>query len=373
MSDETPAEPEAGSPSSLVPSGRRGIPLWKQRRYQLIAGGIAGALIVGGVTAMALSGDDDESAVGSATTRATDTSTQAPTTSTVYAGPFAPLSGVADPKGETQDRAAMTVKIDNTLKEGPKRGVDQADIVYEEVVEGGYTRLAAIFQSHVPTDIGPIRSVRLTDQAIVRPIGGLFVYSGGARYAEDSIATAPVLRVDESAAGDAMYRDDGRAKPVNLFGRGPELFAFGGDPKPPPALFLYRRPNQHARGIPITTAHVGFEAGLDVTWNWDAASKSWHRIFLGEQEFVDDGAPIAPANIIVQFVDYVGGGTPEAQLTGEGAVWVLTDGQAIQGRWSRPDAAQPGELVDADGKPIRLTPGQTWVELPENGYEFTVG
>jgi hypothetical protein len=347
------------------------IPLWKQRRYQVGAGVLAAVLLVGGV-ALAVSGGGDDD-VASTTTRASTTSTtEAPTTTTTFAGPFAPLTGIPDPAGETQGRAAVTVKIDNTLNSGPKRGVDQADVVYEEVVEGGITRLAAVFHSRVPSDIGPIRSVRLTDQAIVRPIGGVFVYSGGAQYAEDSIATGPVLRIDESAANGAMYRDDSRSRPYNLFGRGPDLFAFGGDPKPPPALFEYGKGRGPARGTPITSAFVGFEAGFEVTWTWHAPSQRWHRTFLGEQELVDGGAPIAPTNVVVQLVEYTGGRTPEAQLTGEGDVWVLTGGTAIQGRWQRPDPAQPGRLVDLAGRPIRLIPGQTWVELAEIGYEFTI-
>ena len=82
-------------------------------------------------------------------------------------------------------------------------GVHQADVVYEEVVEGGITRLAAIFNSHAPERVGPVRSVRKTDQSIVWPIGGIFVYSGGAQYAIDSINTAP---------GDADRRDPRRRR-----------------------------------------------------------------------------------------------------------------------------------------------------------------
>ena len=361
MSDEQP-----------VASRRRTIPMWKQRRYQVAAGGIALALVAIVAVVLVSTGGDEPTEPSSSSTVSSSSTTTAPTT-TVFSGPFAPLTGVPDPNGTVQGRAAMTVKIDNTQSGGPKRGVDQADVVYEEVVEGGLTRLAAVFQSQVPTDIGPIRSVRLTDQAIVRPIGGLFVYSGGARYAESSIATAPVVRINESAAGGAMYRDSSRRSPFNLFGRGPDLFGFGGDPKPPPALFQYRSVGDtDVAGFPITEAFVGFDAGFDVTWNWDAPSRSWHRTFKGQQELVDGGAPIAPKNVVVQFVDYVGGGTPEAVMTGEGTVWVLTEGVAIQGRWIRPDPGAPGRLVDADGAPMLLTPGQTWVELPENGYEFRV-
>ena len=69
------------------------------------------------------------------------------------------------------------------------------------------TRFLAMFQSQVPDVVGPVRSVRLTDPLIVWPVGGVFAYSGGAKYAVDAINQAPVVRIDESAAGDAMFRD----------------------------------------------------------------------------------------------------------------------------------------------------------------------
>src|SRR5216110_2587366 len=92
----------------------------------------------------------------------------------------APLTGLPDPHGVANHRPAITVKVNNTDAR-PQAGIDQADVVYEEVVEGGYTRLAAIFNSHAPGKAGPVRSVRRTDQSIVWPIGGVFVYSGGAQ------------------------------------------------------------------------------------------------------------------------------------------------------------------------------------------------
>jgi len=79
--------------------------------------------------------------------------------------------------------------------------------VYEEIVEGGITRLAAIFYTHLPSIVGPVRSVRRTDREIVFPIGGIFAFSGGAEYAVKSIETAPVKLYDQFNAGDTMFRD----------------------------------------------------------------------------------------------------------------------------------------------------------------------
>ncbi len=120
---------------------------------------------------------------------------------------IAPLTGLADAGRVAEKRCAITVKIDNTSAGHPKYGVDQADVVYEEVVEAGITRLAGVFNSHDPDRVGPVRSVRKTDQSLVWPIGGIFAYSGGAPYAIASIETAPVLRLDETTAGPLMFRD----------------------------------------------------------------------------------------------------------------------------------------------------------------------
>src|SRR3954467_4978288 len=96
-----------------------------------------------------------------------------------------------------------------------------------------------MFQSQVPDVVGLRWSVRLTDPLIVWPVGGVFTYSGGAKYAVDGISQAPVVRIDEGAAGAAMFRDPARRPPHNLYAKPPLLFTKGGTPVPPPPLFDY--------------------------------------------------------------------------------------------------------------------------------------
>ncbi len=135
----------------------------------------------------------------------------------------------------------MTVKIDNTYEAHPQYGIRQADAVYEEIVEGGITRLAAVFNSAAPARVGPVRSVRRTDREVVYPLGGIFVFSGGAQYAIDSIKTAPVKLFSEANAGAMMYRGSNRPPPHNLFANVSLLIRQGGRPRPPRALFTYSR------------------------------------------------------------------------------------------------------------------------------------
>jgi hypothetical protein len=288
----------------------------------------------------------------------------------------APLTGLPDTTG-ARHRCAITVKIDNTTASQPKYGVEQADVVYEEVVEGGYTRLAAIFNSQTPDRVGSVRSVRKTDQSIVWPIGGVFVYSGGAPYAIESISTAPVVRLDETTAGPLMFRDDSRNPPYNLYAHVNLMYGKCGKPVPPPPLFTFRAANAPVGGVPAASVHVGFLAGFDVTWTWDAASGSWKRSIFGASEVTASGKQLAPKNVVVMFVQYVGGDQnhsnigAEAELIGQGRVLVFTRGREITGTWSRPDKSRPAQLRNATGQPIALTPGQTWVELPDTSYTVT--
>ncbi len=188
---------------------------------------VAAAIVVAVATGSKDSGS--HRAQGSSTTT---------TTTTTVAPPIAPLTGLSDSSKESITRPALTVKIENTPEARPQSGLDGADVVYEEVVEGGITRFAAIFNSKVPDSIGPIRSTRAMDPNIVWPVGGIFAYSGGADVNVTAIKAAPVAAIDETAAGGAMFRNS-RPAPHNLYGKTAQLFALGGKPVPPSPLFQY--------------------------------------------------------------------------------------------------------------------------------------
>ncbi len=296
-------------------------------------------------------------------------------TSTTAPAPTAPLTGLPDPGGESAGRPALSVKVENTPAARPQAGIDVADVVWEEVVEGGITRFLVMYNSHVPEVVGPVRSVRLTDPAIVWPVGGIFGFSGGARPAVQAMGQAPVLLVDESRAGPAMFRDRSKRAPHNLFGRGAELFAKGGEPVPPPPLFEYRGADDDVAGTAVSAVRVGFVGPYAVTYTWDATAGAWTRSMAGEPFVAASGAVIAPANVVVMSIRYAGGAGAqgaEGQLVGEGQVRVFTGGKVVDGRWVRPDRGRPAQLVDADGAPIRLAPGPTWVELPDVSYAVDV-
>lgn len=306
----------------------------------------------------------------------TTTTTVPTTTTTTTTYPVAPLTGLPDPGGAALTRPALTVKIENTPQALPQWGVAQADVVYEEIVNGGITRLAAIFNSQAPAKIGPVRSVRPTDTQVVWPLGGIFAFSGGAQYAIDSIETAPVKLIDEDAAGAAMFRDPNLEAPHNLFASGPGLFAFGGTPTPPPSLFTYRTAKAKVVGPLVTSFVVPFPSIYPVTWTWDTTTQSWDRTLFGQPDVTGTGQRESPKNVIVMYVNYVNGiGTENsyANLQGSGEAIVFTDGHEIQGTWSRgPSKADILQYQTPSGAAIKLTPGQTWVELLNVGATLSI-
>jgi hypothetical protein len=300
------------------------------------------------------------------------------TTTTTIPIPNAPLTGLPDPSGSALTRPALTIKIENTPEALPQWGVDQADVIYEEIVNGGITRLAAIFNSQAPVKVGPVRSVRPTDTQVVWPLGGIFAYSGGAAYAVASIETAPVKLIDESSAGTAMFRDLDLQAPHNLFAIAPSLFALssGATPIPPPALFSYRDATQKVAGRKITNFTVQFPSIYAVTWTWDAATSSWDRTLFGKADVTGTGVRESPKNVIVMHVNYVNGiGTESsyANLQGSGVADVFSDGREVAGTWSRgPVKSDLLTYKTASGATIDLTPGQTWVELLNVGAALTL-
>jgi hypothetical protein len=275
----------------------------------------------------------------------------------------APLTGRLDPTGATRAHGALAVKIENTPEARPQAGLDEADVVYEEVVEGGITRFWAVFDSRIPSTVGPIRSVRALDPDLVAPLHAVVAYSGGTDPNVVGIRAATNTWVDETNAGSAFYRTPDRLAPHNLYAHAPLLVARSPS-GPPPPLFTYQAAGSAPAGTPVRAVTLGFAPPYDVTYTYAPATRTWVRSYHGVPHRAASGRVVAPTNVIVQFVDYTGGGA--AQLLGDApdqTAWVLTAGRLVEGHWSKPNATTPTRFTDRTGAPIELHPGATWVEL----------
>lgn len=265
-------------------------------------------------------------------------------------------------------RPALIVKIDNGVNSHPQTGLNQADIVFEEIVEGT-TRFAAVFNSQDSDPVGNIRSGRTQDVELFASFNDpIFAYSGGNEGVNNALGGTGWTLLTQ---GNGMFRVDGRGgAPFNLYGNTSEFFAQAGDSGQAVPQFEYIEPGTQPAGTPVTSIDVQMiGGGHAVQWQWDAQQGLFLRAENGSAHQLVDGQ--ASANtVIVLSVPYgrsAAGGVPEAQTTGTGSVVVYTAGHKVEGTWTRNDASEPFSLTDASGAPILLSPGRTWVELADAG------
>jgi hypothetical protein len=305
------------------------------------------------------------------TTEATTTTTAAPTTTTIPAVPRLPLTGQPLGDGVTDpDRAAMVVKIDNVGRARPQTGLNQADIVFEEIVEGRATRFAAVFHSQGSNPVGPIRSGRTQDVDLLSGLNQpLFVWSGGNRGVVAAIEDSDFISLNATGRPPAtgFFRTD-RPKPHNLYNNTDPLWqqvtlALGR----PTALFDYVEPGASAAGELRSWVQVQM-GGNQVRWEWDPGSGTYLRSQGGRAHELTDGRASAD-NVVVMVTGYrpssVDARSPEAITVGSGFAFVFSGGHYQVGTWARANNTAPITLTAPDGAPIELEPGRTWVELAD--------
>ena len=269
-------------------------------------------------------------------------------------------------------RPAFLVKIDNHEVARPQWGINEADVVFEELVEGNITRFAAIFHSRNVTDIGPVRSARTGDFDLLSNLNSpLFGNSGGNPTVLRLLNEVDMVLVGDTNAGREAYRRySGRRAPHNLMTGTGEIYAWAdGRGGIPPQMFSYR---DEEDTLPISAEQVdGIEidyGGYQVEYRWDDENGGWARQQQGTDHVDYDGVRVTPENVIVQFVKYgqsvAYAGSPEVKLIGRGEAWVLTEGHLIEATWNRPTPTDITEFRDADGATVPISPGRTWVALP---------
>jgi len=278
-----------------------------------------------------------------------------------------PLTGEASRVVVT--RPALVLKIDNHPRARPQAGINQADIVWEELVEGSITRLAAVFHEQTPSEVGPVRSARTGDIPLVSQLNTpLFGASGANTGVLTQLANAPVVNVNALVA-DGYFRVNGRRAPHNLFARPTTLWGYGqGVTGTPPQLLRYRGVAQAAAGTQA--------AGVDIDWGNTAVSyrwngSGWQRSQNGTPHKDSAGVIVAPPNLIVQVTEYGISGadaeSPEALTVGSGVAYIYSGGNVIQGTWSRQHATDRIIYRDGNGAEVLLAPGRTWIAIAPPG------
>lgn len=295
--------------------------------------------------------------------------TAAPTTPAPGA-PVYPLTGLPVDDPALAARPALVVKIDNAPGARPQTGFNEADMVYEEIVNDDLTRFAMIFQSGDSDPVGPIRSGRIQDIDLFGSLNHpLFSWSGGNPTVTAAIDASDLVNIGPSKAR-VYFRSGGRKAPHNLYSSTADLFAQAPrDAAPPAQQFAHRADGEAAAGSPSSGVDLSLDA-VDVSWEWDASTGLYRRRMEGVVHTdAATGEQITANNVVVLVMRYANGisGSPDAQSVGTGEAFVFTGGNGVHATWTRTDRLLPFTLTGDDGKVVGLTPGRTFVELPRAG------
>lgn len=309
-----------------------------------------------------------------------------------------PLSGKPLKLGAV-DKRALLVKIDNVPLARPHYGITQADLVFEILVEGFATRLAAVFHSQDPQTIGNIRSARLADRSLTPMVRGALVYSGTSAYEVPLIQrdAANGKYVDLSADyTSGYYRVTFRPGPYNMFTSAAAMrqaiAAHGADTPQQIPAWGFLAATDHVATIagmsgaaPATELTIPYREDISlVKYQYDPQARTYARFQNNAGKAVRDidavnNQPIAAANVVIvrteiwevpEIVDAGGAHAHDMRLTGTGPATIFRDGLRQEGTWWRATDTDAFTFKNAAGEKILFDQGQTWVHVVPNDWEI---
>jgi hypothetical protein len=289
-----------------------------------------------------------------------------------------PYTGI----GAVPKRPVISVKIDDTAPGRPQINIDKADIVYIEAVEGGLTRLAAIFGTNKPT-VGYVRSTRPSDPDLLLQYGKITaVYSGGSHDSLPRIHRSGIRSWSNDAGAPDFERinNPGGLGYINLVIHLARVAEATKTNRPRPMGWTF---NPSLKGLrtkkatDIRTVVTGsYSHGTPVEFRFDHKLHKYVRYIDGVRQVESDGKPVAATNVIVQScvvhnhpedVDVLGNPSQFTVTVGHGPLEVFRQGKRIDGYWRRAGLHHGTILRTKAGKRLPLHPGNTWVVLIRKG------
>ncbi len=262
----------------------------------------------------------------------------------------------------------LAVKIDNIVYARPQTGLQSADLVYVIPVEGGLTRFMAVYSSHTPPVVGPVRSARESDLYLLRQFGRpAFAWSGATPHLVPFIERARVADLYALQVG-GYFRSTSRIAPYNLYADTKQLLAEAhGASKARDIGFRFG--SLPAGGTARASYSVKFPAA-SYTFRWSAKDKRWLTWIDGSPAKATEGGQLGGTTVVIQYTkitssrfEEYGGRPPLAESTGTGKAVILRNGRAYTVRWSRPNLEAGTTYTLLNGQRMLFAPGQVWVVL----------
>ncbi|MGA8256275.1 MAG: DUF3048 domain-containing protein [Nocardioides sp.] len=329
----------------------------------MVARSFVGTLLLGVVFTCAACGDGDDAPEDGASADAAAESAPSP------------LTGLPEKRSALRRYPVLVVKIDNTASSAPQQGLSSADLVVEELVEGGVTRLATFFYSDIPDTVGPVRSMRASDIGIVAPAEATIVTSGAASVTISRIRRAGIGFVGEGSAG--FFRDSGRPTPYNLMtDLGDLADSLKGKARRADDYLTFGTSADLPKGQPANQVSVRFSQAHTTAWSYrNRHYTNTNTLAAAGDEFSADTVLVLQVKVVdAGYRDPAGNFVPETVLEGEGPAILFHRGTAVPATWTKQSIDSALELSTLEGGPLAVPAGHTWIELlPADGGALTYG
>jgi len=286
------------------------------------------------------------------------------------ATPASCINGRAAPDAKI-DRPAIALKIENSPEARPQSGLQDADVVYEEIVEGGITRFMALFHCGDSAKAGPVRSARFDDPKLALPFTSVLAYSGSNSIVDKELTKRDIVSLNELNAGDAFFRiPEGSTDIHSLYADSGEIRSQAPDKVESPDGGIFTFGDVPGDAPEVRSVSLNFTDGNTIEYKWGGGA--WRRFEAGEAFVTSGGDQIEVANLVIQqvkvdnsekIVDPAGNPSPDILLKGTGKAVLLRDGHAIKGTWKITKEGTAPVFRTRSGDPFPFARGSIWIEL----------
>jgi hypothetical protein len=287
---------------------------------------------------------------------------------------YSPLTGIELPSEADTKKPVTAVIIENSPDARPQSGMQEAEITYEAIAEGGITRFLNVYQQNKPGLIGPVRSLRPYFVDWLAPWNASIVHVGGSKRALDEVRNGSYRDVDQFFNPGSYWRSSDRYAPHNVYTSFEKLDALNvekGYAQSEPKPFLHNDTTP-AEAPSATSVQVTMSSGLyNSGWNYDAASNTYHRLQAGQPHTDREAGQITTRSLVVlkMTMEHVmEDGLRESYASnGSGEAVVFQDGTATEVNWHKSSGQEQLSLTTKDGQAFSLARGKVWISaIPVN-------
>ena len=293
-----------------------------------------------------------------------------------------PLTGEADFSETAVGMRPVTVMINNIGMALPQRGLAAADVIYEAVVEGGITRMMAVYADidQIPY-VGPVRSARHYYVAFSEGLNAIYTHFGGSPVAYNYISQYGVDDVDGQYCTSAFYQDTWRAQ---TYGREHSFFIDGET----------IRAQAENKGIDLTgecaplfdfsydevivpeegaadDVYVPISGSYNAEFIYDDATGLYSKKRNGADHIdADTEEVITFTNVLILYttVSALGDGTERRNLDlSSGSGWYISAGAREAISWEKGDVENQFSFTGSDGEPLTVNVGKTYICITDKG------